>query len=99
LSSSYAPSPLHSRPLQSNNYHSVKLKEATAFLRRAERQIGVARAHLEKNDDKNPEAEEAIIELNGTLEEVRAYLAEDEAGDVEGDAGDDEEVSVEDEEA
>jgi len=73
--------------------------EATAFLRRAKTQIGVARAYQAKNDDKNPEAEEAILELNGTLEEVRAYLAEDEAGDVEGDAGDDEEVSVEDEEA
>jgi hypothetical protein len=42
--------------------------EATAFLNRAETQIGVARAYQVKNDDKNPEAEEAILELNGTLE-------------------------------
>jgi hypothetical protein len=40
--------------------------EATAFLRRAKTQIGVARAYQAKNDDKNPEAEEALTELNGT---------------------------------
>jgi hypothetical protein len=60
--------------------------EATALLRRAETQVGVARAYKAKFDNVNAEAEGALVEMEGTIEEIRAFLAaeeEDAADDVE----------------
>ena len=64
--------------------------EASAFLRRAEAQWIVAR----KENGHVPAAEEALIELAATIEELRDLLAKEDA-DVAHDAGDANEASPE----
>ena len=55
--------------------------EASKFLQRAERQVGAARDHEARFDNVNTEAEEAIVELEGTVEKLRGFLAEEVARD------------------
>jgi hypothetical protein len=68
---------------------------ASAFLQRAQAQWVVAHNHEAKNDHNNAEAEEALVELDGTIKEVRSVLAEEE--EEEEDAGAAKEALVEDE--
>ena len=51
--------------------------EASAFLRRAEAQLIVA----QKENGHVPAAEEALIELDATIKELRGVLANEDTGD------------------
>jgi hypothetical protein len=73
--------------------------EASEFLQRAERQVGAARDHEARFDNVNTEAEEAIVELEGTVEKLRGFLAEEVARDAKEAASvedDDEEMEIDD---